>query len=275
MFIDTHTHLNFKAFSDDWREVVDQAVSAGVKKMIVVGTDIESSERAVDMANDHPTLYASIGVHPHHVRGLKNNDQEISDLVEQLKLLVTKPKVVAIGEVGLDRHIYNNSKYEVQNTKREWERIKIFQKRLLDEQIKLAKEFDKPLILHSRAVKEEVLDAVLNKADALSWKAKGVFHCFEGSIKYLRRVLDAGFYVSFTGNITYSEDRARVASLVPLGRLLLETDSPFMTPKPHRNKRNEPLHVKLVGKHHASYRGVQLNKVREVTTDNAGVLFGL
>lgn len=275
MLIDTHTHLNFKAYSKDWREVVDRAVSDGISKMIVVGTDIESSERAVDLASAHPALYASIGVHPHHVKGLKNNDQEISNLVDQLRSLIKKPKVVAIGEVGLDRHIYKYSKYEIQNTKKDRERIKIFQKILLEEQIKLARDFDLPLILHSREVKEEVLDVVLITAEKINWKAKGVFHCFEGSNKYIKKILDAGFFVSFTGNITYSADRSLVALKVPLNKLLLETDAPFMSPHPFRKERNEPSRVKIIAEHHAVSRSLQLSEVEKVTAYNTKFLFEL
>jgi TatD DNase family protein len=275
MLVDTHTHLNFKAFNDDWREVVDRAVSAGVDKMIVVSTDIESSERAIDMANDHPALFASIGVHPHHVRGIMNNESGIKDLVNKLRRLAKYPKVVAIGEIGLDNHSYGNSKYRMKNSREESERIKNIQKRLLEEQIKLAKEFDKPLILHSRAVKEEVLDAVLNTAETLGWKARGVFHCFEGSNKYLKTILDAGFFVSFTGNITYSPDRSLVAKKAPLKKLLLETDCPFMSPHPFRKERNEPSRVKIIAEYHAVSRSLQLSEVIKRTTENAKLLFGL
>ncbi len=271
MFVDTHTHLNFKAFSDDWREVVDRAVAGGVEKMIVVGTDIESSKKAVQMAQENKALFASVGIHPHHAKGIENNEFRITDLGKKLKELTKHPRVVAIGEVGLDYHTYRNTKYKTQNPKQEWKELISMQKKLLSMQVQLARELNKPLIIHSRETKDEVLSFLLGFGKS----KKGVFHCFDGSQKYLKQVLDAGFYVSFTGNITYSEDRARVASLVPLERLFLETDSPFMTPEPHRNKRNEPLHAKLVAKHHASSRGVQLSKVREVTTNNAGVLFGL
>lgn len=261
--IDTHTHLNFEAFKDNWQEVADDAVRAGVEKMIVVGTDLESSKRAVEMAQEHEALYAAVGVHPHHARGImkkilrpsgvSRNARSAQDgtaalmseaaesneaVVNEIRELAGQPKVVAIGEIGLDKHVYQNSKYKIQNSKQEDDFLDKLQEQLFVRQVELAVDLNKPLILHSREVGEEVLELISDVRDSIASlqnDIQGVFHCYEGSKKYLKRILEAGFYVSFTGNITYSHDRAEVAKMVPLNRLLLETDSPLILPEPLRS----------------------------------------
>ena len=151
--------------------------------------------------------------------------------------------------------------------------IQELQKQLLTSQIKLAQEFDKPLILHNREAGEEVLELVVEVSESLGWKGKGVFHCFEGSKKYLKKVLDAGWFLSFTGNITYSDSKAQLSKEVPLKKLLLETDSPLLTPVPDRGKRNEPRNVKIIAEKHAKLRSLHLIEVAQQTTDNSRQLF--
>lgn len=269
--IDTHTHLNFKVYKSDWREVARRAVESGVRKMIVVGTDIPSSYRAVEMANAHKALFASVGIHPHHAKGIKNKELGINDLMDKIKKLIDDPKVVAVGEVGLDYHKYRNSKYQEKTSEDELDEIMKLQKLLFISQVKLAEEMDKPLLIHSREAKEDVINLLKN----VKAPARGVFHCFEGNKKLLKMILDEGFYVSFTGNITYDESKLELASKVPLDRLLLETDSPFMTPEPHRGKRNEPAYVKIIAKKIAFSHGVHFNEVIKITTKNARELFKL
>ena len=208
MWIETHAHVNFKAFAQDSREVVDRAVKAGVEKIIVVGADLESSKRAAEMAEQHPNLFASVGIHPHHARSIKS--------IKSIKKLAEHERVVAIGEIGLDYHVYKNSKYEVKEVDKE------LQKELFEAQLEVARELKKPVIIHSREAGEEVLE--------MAKGVRGVFHCFGGSKKYLKKILAAGFYVGFTGQITYVPDRASVAVQVPLERLLVETDCPYMPP---------------------------------------------
>lgn len=278
MLIDTHTHLNFIVFNKDWRKVVKRAIEAGVGKMIVVGTDIKSSRRAVEMSEKHPALYASVGVHPHHARGFckttnyypkaRSSKSQMTNIKKQLTELADNKKVVAIGEVGLDYYQYKQSKYSSTSLKID-NKLKLVQKELLGMQVKLALKFRKPLIIHSRQANEEVLELLLRKESDV----RGVFHCFEGNRKYLGKVLAAGFYISFTGKITYSPDRELVAATVPLNRLLLETDSPFMAPQSLRGKRNEPANVKIIAQYQAVTRGVQLNKVINQTSRNAEKLF--
>lgn len=275
VMIDTHTHLNFEAFNDDWQEVVERAISAGVSKMIVVGTDVESSKRAIKLADSHKTLFASVGVHPHHVKGLLKQPDDLQNSIEHIQKLLNHPRVVAVGEIGLDYHTYKQSKYSQNYSEEEWKRLKALQKELLLEQVRLALEYEKPVILHSREANDDVLDVVLADYSGQKNDLVGVFHCFEGSKKYLKRILDAGFFVSLTGNVTYSEDRQQVAKLIPLDRLLLETDSPLLTPEPYRGERNEPAYVKIVAEMHAQSRVIHFNEVVVQTTLNAKQLFHL
>jgi len=287
--IDTHTHLNFKAFEADWQDVVKRAIENGVEKMIVVGTDLASSKRAAEMAEQDRALYASVGIHPHHARkfSITNNqfpnkfqiqNSKLQNEIRELKELAKHPRVVAIGEVGLDYHVYKNSKYP-STALRTSSRLIELQKELLKLQVRLAQELDKPLIIHSREVKDEVLETIVK----VNPKSRGVFHCFEGPKKYLIKILDAGFYVGFDGNITYSHDRAEVAKEVPMERLLLETDCPFMLPEPMRSLRkkegkklrSEPKDVKIIGQFHAKSRGIYLNEVESQTNKNVKVLFNL
>lgn len=273
--IDTHAHLNFQAFDSDWKLVVNQALDSGIEKMIIVGTDLESSRKAIDIAVSHSALFAAVGIHPHHVRQ-HSNVKDINQSLEQLSQLITHPQVVALGEIGLDYHYYHNSnRYQINNTPEEWDQIKTLQQHLFTHQLQLAASHRKPLIIHSREVGEDVLQLIMQS----NLKLTGVFHCFEGSKKYLRRILEQGFFISFTGNITHVPDRAEVATLVPLNRLLLETDSPYMLPEPARSRgvmnRCEPKHVKLTAQFLAQLHHTTLQAIDQQTTINALSLFGI
>lgn len=285
--IDTHTHLNFEAFADDWQQVVDRALKAGVTKMIVVGGDLKSSQQAFKMAEGNEALYASVGVHPHHARGMTDSRFTIQDLRRRLEKLARHPKVVAIGEVGLDYHAYAKSKYQMTNDKKGWTRIINLQKRLLGLQVEIAKKFDKPMIIHSREARGEVLDTLEHFSKSDGKLPKAVFHCFDGSKSYAKTIFEAGLYISFTGNLTYDSGRAEVAKDVPLNRLLLETDCPYMMPQGERipgfvrqsrdrnRKRSEPKDVKVIAEFHGKQRGLSLEEVEEATDANVRNLFGL
>lgn len=268
--IDTHTHLNFKAFERDWREVADRAVKAQVTKMIVVGTDLETSQRAVELAQLHPALYAAIGIHPHHARQIDDKGLKLAVGINELKKLARKPRVVAIGEIGLDRHEYKVTRYQKIEDKKQEELMKT-QRELFVSQLQLARELDKPVIFHSREVGEEVLNIV---QEIYPKMIRGVFHCFGGSKKFLKKILDAGFYVGFDGDITYVPDRLRVAEMVPIERLLTETDSPYLSPLPYRGERNEPKRVKIIVQIQAKIRKMDFEEVEKQTTANAEKLFG-
>lgn len=288
--IDTHTHLNFRAYDHDRDQVIKRALEIGIERMIVVGTDVKSSKSAVDMTNDNEAVYATAGIHPHHVKGvlaqldidssdiedsryLKQAQELIDEDMERIAKLADNPQVVGIGETGLDYHVYSSSKYSKDLTSSITPLHKSLQKYLLQTHIKLAMEIDKSLVVHSRQAYSEVLETIIELRGNRNLAA--VFHCFDGSKKYLRRVVGAGFYVSFTGNITFIPDRAEVAKLVPLDRLLLETDSPYMTPAPLRGERNEPANVRYIAQFHADCRGITVEEVIEQTTANAKNLFAV
>jgi len=261
MLIDTHTHLNFKAFEKDWPEVVERAKKAGVGKMMVVGTDLESSGRAAEMAEKTEGLYATVGIHPVHCQSVVS----ITRGAARLKKLGKSKKVVGIGECGLD--YFRGSE------------DKDLQKRAFGMQIQLAKELGLPMVIHNRKAGEEVLDSLDHFCKSDGKYPKGVFHCISGSKKYLDRGLEMGFYVGVDGNVTYSKEVQRLAKLVPLDRLVLETDAPFLLPEPFRSQgdrlRNQPAHVTIVAEFLAKIKSVSLEKIKASTSKNAEALFNI
>lgn len=274
MYIDTHCHLNFEAFELDWKLVIDRAVKAEVDALIVVGTDITSSIRAIELANTSPHVFAAVGIHPHHIHQYQDNQSSVESDMGQLTKLAIEPKVVAIGEIGLDHHQYRVSKYPNLNQD-QLNQAFILQQVLFTHQLKLAHDLNLPLIIHSREVHTLVLDEISRTQSELNTSFKGVFHCFEGSKKYAAKIIEAGFHLSFTGNLTYSVDRQLVAATIPLERLLLETDAPYMTPIPYRGERNEPRYLPLIASIHAQSRGLSQSQIATTTTNNARQLFNL
>jgi TatD DNase family protein len=272
--IDTHTHLNFQAFSQDWQQVVTNALSAGVSHMIVVGTDLETSKSAISLAQSHPNLFATVGIHPHHAKQYLKKSQLADQELIELSKLALQPKVVAIGEIGIDHHQYQVTKYTSIDQSAAEKLIEI-QQTLFQKQLTLAANLQLPVILHSREAGSEVLDQIKTIETKYSLPISGVFHCFEGSKRYAKKIIDSGFYLSFTGNITYANDRQEVANLVPLNRLLLETDSPYMTPDPYRGQRNEPKNVTITAQCHARSRKISFTQLVDQTTINAQQLFKL
>lgn len=270
--IDTHTHLNFAAFAHDWSEVVEQSIERGVSAMIVVGTDIATSTKAVEIAQSNKALYAAVGIHPHHVKGI-HTTQEVDKLIAEIAKLALDPKVVAIGEIGIDHHEYKDSKYASSDinvaTYNELQ-VQLFRK-----QLELAVRLGKPVIVHSRSARDEALQIIEAINATAHKKITGVFHCFEGSKKMVKRVIEAGLHISFTANITFIPDRLDVATLVPLDRLLLETDCPYMAPASMRGERNTPSSVTMVAAAHAASRAIDVIQVEMQTDKNARTLFQL
>jgi len=253
--VDTHCHLYFPDYDNDLEQVVKNAVESGVIRMIVPGIDIESTRKAVEISKKYDEIYIACGIHPHSA----DNADEKS--IETLKEISTvSDKVVAIGEVGLDYYRKNSSPEN--------------QKKLLKKCLKLARETDLPLIMHNRSADEDFLDILRENNGA---GLKGVFHCFSGGVNFLKEVLSLGFYVSFTGNITFkkADDLRRKIEHVPIERLLLETDSPYITPVPYRGRRNEPANVKLLLDVLSNLYGISCEDIARVTTHNANYLFKL
>lgn len=251
--IDTHTHLNDPAFSDDLEEVVARSSAADVRGIVVCGYDLQSSRCAVEMAARFECVRATVGVHPHDS---KSYDPEVERGIAELS---RDPGVIAIGEIGLDFH-YDFSPRSDQ--------IAAF-----EAQIELADRIGLPLVIHSRKSDSEVLQ-VLRRCAA---NIRGcVFHCFSGDERTAGEVLEMGYYIGVDGPITYknAEKLRGVAQMCPLERLLLETDCPYLSPVPHRGRRNEPAHVRLVAQAVAGVKGVSLEEVAAATTSNAETLFG-
>ena len=272
--------MNFEAFEDDWRGVIKKAQEAGVKKMIVVGTDLESSEKAIKIAEEVDGVFATVGYHPHHARGLSKVTEEIKD---SLKKLARSKKVTAIGECGLDYHVYKNTKYEIKNTGAEWEKLKIKQKQLFGMQIQLALELKLPMVIHNREADMDVLDTMDHFCKIDNEYPEGVFHCVSGSREYLKKILEMGFYVGVDGNVTYDEKVEKLVREISLEKLLIETDSPYLMPNPLRKEkmnrgerlRNEPISVRIIAEYLAKLKKVSLEKLKTSTTKNAEVLFNI
>lgn len=253
MLIDTHAHLWFADFANDLGEVLARAKEAGVEKIIVPGTDLESSKKAVELAKKYPgVLYAAVGVHPEETASL---NFQIPNSNLQTLIAENRRQIVAIGEIGTDA-----STEELKNCMSQ-------QKELFSEQCLLALEFDLPVIIHTRNSLAEALEVL----DALPTMPRGQFHCFSHDVVGVKQVLERGLHVSFCANITWSKRVAKLVPLIPIDRLLLETDSPFMEP----GNRNEPANAARLAEKVAELRGQIVKQIAEVTTTNAIRLFRL
>lgn len=253
MLIDTHCHLDFPDFKPDFDLVLERAEQAGIEAIINVASSIEGSRNAVALAKRHPHVYASVGVHPHDAKDCPES------IWTELNELVKKERVVAIGEVGLD--FYRNlSEPALQ--------IEIFEKF-----IGFALKAQLPLIVHSRLAQDKTLE-ILKAYPDLS--AKGiVIHCFSGDIDFLKQCLDLGCFVSFTCNVTYKKADAirQVLKFVPLERMFLETDAPYLSPEGKRGKRNEPANIVELAHAVAQIKQIDFEKVCQQTTANAKKFF--
>jgi len=258
--IDTHAHLNMAPFEKDYAQVIERAKSAGVATIIVVGIDLETSRKAVELADAYPEIMAAVGFHPHEASKLKETD------LAQIAGLAKNPRVVAVGEIGLD--FYRNRS------------PRDMQLRALQQLLELADEVDLPVIIHSRQADED-MPSILSEWTAtnkrLKGRAAGVIHCFNGSIQTAQDYLEMGFYIAFGAYIGYpgSANLHNVVQSVTGDKLLMETDCPFLPPQSHRNQRNEPSYMRETLQMLADIRGSSPETVAGDTTRNARVLFGL
>jgi len=251
--IDTHAHLGFDVYEGDRREVVYRAVESGVRAILNVGIDLDSSRRSVSFSEEYSPVYAAVGIHPHDVAAAGDED------LAELETLLQHPKVVAIGEVGLD--FYRN--HSPEDVQRRYLRL------FLDWSLSSGL----PLIIHTREADDTMLSMLRDRSRS-GWR--GVFHCYSGDEAMAEQVLRLGFYISFTGVITFKNSRAaEVLRQIPLDRLLVETDCPYMAPAPHRGKRNEPAYVNQIAQKMAEIKGVPFQEVARVTSANAEELFHL
>lgn len=263
MLFDSHTHVNFKDFDDDRDEVIKRCLDEDVW-MINVGTDAEHSKKAVAIAHAYPEgVYAAVGVHP--------NDGEKAGEFSVIEELAKDKKVVAIGETGLDYYRgqgMKNEKLKTKNDNAKFELIKKKQKELFIKHIRLAQKVNKPLIIHCRDAHDDLLE--LLKANSYKLTASpGVMHFFTGTKEDAEKYLELGFYLSFSGVLTFTHDYDELVRSVPLERILVETDAPFVAPVPHRGKRNEPSYVKYAAQRIAEIKGLSFEEVAEQTARNA------
>lgn len=273
MLIDTHAHLNFKAFKDDYSEVIKKSFEREIEGIINIGTNFSNSKRAVEITEefakvqDLGKLYATVGFHPDHLDEIEN--ENISSEIEKFKKLAENPRVVAIGEIGLDNYYFRSGK--LADTKENRKKANTIFEKFLE----LATEVDLPVIIHSREAEEETLSQLSAVKGQLS--KSGVVHCFSGSLNFARKILDLGFYVGFTGIVTYpnTKELERVVKEVPLNKILIETDCPFLAPQKYRGGRCEPWHVAEVVKKIAEIKNTSLEKVGRKTLCNAVKLFNL
>lgn len=250
--VDTHTHLNDAKFQDDVKETVERARAAGVTRMINMGDTLASSEAAVNLAEAYDGLYAGVGIHPEEAFEMTSREDDI------LAGWTDMPKVVAIGEIGLDYYWKGNEPKDVQ-------------KRRLLEQLDLAKQFDLPVIIHDRDAHGDILEIFQKEVTGV----RAVFHCYSGSLEMAKELLKRGFYLGFGGTSTY-KNAAKVREVlqyVPDDLLLFETDSPYLTPVPYRGKRNQPGYTELVARNAAEVRGTTFEALAAQTTKNVKTLF--
>lgn len=264
---DSHAHLNFRDFYEDVDKVIKSSFENGMEGIINVGSRYDNSELAVKQAQENEKIYAAIGFHPDHLKEVEERD--IPKMIDKFTDLAKKPKVVAIGEIGFDNYYYKTGVNEDNKENRQKEEL--IARSFMD----LALKFNLPVIIHSRDAEKETLALVSEYAKKL--EKNGVVHCFTGSVDFAESLLDLGFFVGFTGIITYprTESLAEVVRRVPLDKMLIETDAPFLAPQAMRGQKNEPLFVEEVAKKVAEIKGITPEEVAEATCQNAKTLFGI
>ena len=219
--IDTHAHISYKDYSDRIDEIIQAAEDNGVEKIISIGVDLPSSEECLELAEKYPSVFATCGIPPHE------SDKAPKRYLYELEEFIQHTKVVAIGEIGLDYH------YDFSDQK--------IQRRIYHEQLEMAKSLNLPVVVHCRESDEDILEGIQNIANK-----NGVIHCFASTVDFAQNILESGFHISFTGMITFIKDLEEVVRDIPLNKIMLETDSPYLSPKPFRGKQNEPknlLHI--------------------------------
>lgn len=247
---DAHAHYDDRWFDDDRAALLSSMPENGVSYIVNAAVDIASAETAIGYAEAYPHMYACAGIHPENLDGLPD------DYLSQLTELLKHPRVVALGEIGLDYH---------------WDIPKDAQHRVFEEQLQLARELDVPVVIHDREAHGDIME-YLRK-----YKPKGLMHCFSGSVEMLKEVMRLGMSISLGGTVTFKNARVpvEVAAAVPLDRLLLETDAPYLSPVPNRGKRNDSTNIAYTAQRIAEIRGMDAQELIDITTDNAKRLYGI
>ena len=255
MLIDSHAHLDDERFDGDREMIIKNLKANGIELVVNVGADLKSSASTVELARENENIYAVVGVHPHSASGLNEEALEI------LKSHAEEEKVVAIGEIGLD-FFYDNSPRDDQRA-------------AFKAQIDLAKSLGLPIVIHSREADQETFDTIEAAMD--DGKLEVLLHCYSGSAELAEEYLKLGCYISLAGPVTFKNARVpkEVAEVVPLDRLMVETDSPYLTPEPYRGKRNEPMFVKYVAEEIARIKGVDIEDLSRATRENTKVFFNI
>ncbi|NQX64125.1 TatD family hydrolase [Paenibacillus qinlingensis] len=254
MLTDSHTHLNAEQFKEDQDEVIKRALEAGVTRIVNVGFNRETIPSSIELAEKYDWIYSTVGWHPVDAIDMMPGD------LEWIESLCQHEKVVAIGEIGLD-YYWDKSPKDVQQ-------------RVFREQIRLARKLGMPIVIHNRDAHQDILTILKEEKAA---EVGGIMHCFSGSWETAKQCLDMNFHISFGGPVTFKNavQPKEVLAKVPLDRLLIETDAPYLTPHPFRGKRNETGYVRLVAETAAEIRGMTLEEIAEITTNNAIRLLGL
>ena len=249
MLIDTHCHLFFDELKEDLSSVLKRAADLGVTKFICVGTNIEDSKESYNLALDYENIFSTAGVHPHDTEEVAEN------YINELYNLLKNKKVVAVGEIGLDYF-------------KELSDISV-QKKIFAEQLELAQKINKPIVFHNRDSDDDIINTLSEFPNVY-----GVAHCFSSTYDVAKKLIDMGFYISFSGNLTFKNSHLPdVAKRLPIDRLLVETDSPFLSPIPHRGKTNEPGRARFVADLLARLHNLSINEVAQITTTNAKAIF--
>jgi TatD DNase family protein len=298
MFFDTHCHLNFKSFKKTLPEVIARAHEAQVSRILIPGTDRKTSEQAIAIAEAYEQMYAAVGIHPHHVYDLyrkrekehlagqkRNESQPIPEAQNESEDIVTteltfiesflqNPDVVAVGEIGLDKHMYQATKYDdyIVNTA-----FISLQKKILRMQLALAQRYKKPVVIHNREAKDELL-STLNDVWSDEFCYNMVFHCCEPHKDLLSFALDHKIYIGVDGDVTYDQQKKDFIRTVPLKQLVIETDAPFILPEPYRSRKeypNEPSHVGVVAETVAQITDIPVADIAQQTMENGKALFNL
>jgi TatD DNase family protein len=259
--VDTHAHLDFSQYDGDLVEVLARAEREGVTRVVTVGYDLDASRRALALAREHAGVRACVGVHPHEAGKVE------PDFLDELEELVEDRRVVGIGEIGLDYYRDRSPRAA--------------QRKVFEQQLDLAARLNKPVVVHDREAHGDVMSSIRRWVEGLSASTNGprgplgVMHCFSGDQRMAEELFELRFYISVAGPVTY-HNASRLQDLVsrlPMDRLMLETDCPFLTPDPYRGQRNEPARVRLVAEKVAEIRGLPVDEVARITTDNARRLF--
>ncbi len=251
--IDSHCHLDFPQYAGKHNEVINEAVEAGVHTLINIGTDLKSSKYSIDLAEKYSEVYATVGVHPHDAKNVTDS------ILSEIKELASHNKVVGIGEIGLDFYRDNSPRN--------------IQKKIFHQQLELAGEVKLPIVIHTRDAFRDTIDIIKEYNLQL---CGGVFHCFPGNVEEAYEVFELGFLISIGGIVTYKNSTmAKVAAEVPLEKIILETDAPFLAPTPFRGKTNQPAYVKFVCDKVAELRNISSKEVEKITDRACQKLFGL